>query len=852
MQNFRRLFHAFVLILAISPFGPVRGDDLQSCRDLWLHGQYEECITFASKQLEQGTLEPGRFVELRARSQAALGKYAEACESLRDAIQSRPWDIQLRWLLIELAPYADLLDLQKQQQREFEVVVGGSTGRFMRDSDNVLTLARFVLHQGADPKQVREVMIKRAQELDPTRPEPSLLFGQLALEKRDFATAADAFRQARTLAPEHPDVLYGLALSMRESDPEQTRDLLEQTLRLNQRHAGALQTLAEIQINAEEYPTALELLQRILKTNPHQPEALALQAAIFWIQGEDAQAEESREKALSSWKTNPKVDFLIGRTLSQKYRFAEGAEAQRRAIAFDPRYLPARKQLALDLLRLGQEDEGWRLVKSVYHQDQYDVTSYNLVTLRDELDQFTTFELDGLQVRMEKREAELYGNRVLKLLTEARQQLARKYEVQLPETILVEIYPDPADFAVRTFGLPGAGGYLGVCFGNVVTARSPASQSNLPNNWESVLWHEFAHVITLNKTRNRMPRWLSEGISVYEEQERDPLCGEQLTLAYCRMILEGDLTPISKLSGAFLSPKSPQHLMFAYFESGCVIRHLVEQYGHQTLLAILDDLALGMEINTAIERHTVPMQQLEEEFEKSMLQQARNYRGDVDWEPVDFSKILDAPDAVEKLIDWANAHPRNYPGLKTCAVLLNKLERPEEAVRILTRAVEVFPRETGANSGWALMAELHHRLGNRDEEKRAHQQLAAIDDDAASSFLRLIELEAEDENWDAVRTYSERLIAVNPLIAAPYAGLARAAEQFGNPSLAVEVLQVLLKLKPVDRAGTHFRLATQLLKLNEHSVAREHLLEALELAPRYREALQMLVDLQEQSSLPPP
>ena len=33
----------------------------------------------------------------------------------------------------------------------------------------------------------------------------------------------------------------------------------------------------------------------------------------------------------------------------------------------------------------------------------------------------------------------------------------------------MEIFPQQKDFAIRTFGLPGGAGFLGVCFGTVVT-----------------------------------------------------------------------------------------------------------------------------------------------------------------------------------------------------------------------------------------------------------------------------------------------------------------------------------------------------------------------------------------------
>ena len=61
--------------------------------------------------------------------------------------------------------------------------------------------------------------------------------------------------------------------------------------------------------------------------------------------------------------TNPEVDFLIGRELSQKYRFREGAGYQEQSLRLDPDYLPAKSQLAQDRLRLGQEEQGWELAQ---------------------------------------------------------------------------------------------------------------------------------------------------------------------------------------------------------------------------------------------------------------------------------------------------------------------------------------------------------------------------------------------------------------------------------------------------------------------------------------------------------
>ena len=141
--------------------------------------------------------------------------------------------------------------------------------------------------------------------------------------------------------------------------------------------------------------------------------------------------------------------------------------------------------------------------------------------------------------------------------------------------MIVEIFPQKKEFAVRTFGLPGADGLLGVCFGRVITANSPASQGEHPSNWEAVLWHEFCHVVTLSKTHNKMPRWLSEGISVYEEEQQDPAWGSALNPQFRAMILGHELTPLSQLSAAFLAAKSALHLQFAYYESALAVEFLV-------------------------------------------------------------------------------------------------------------------------------------------------------------------------------------------------------------------------------------------------------------------------------------
>src|SRR5437899_789219 len=318
-----------------------------------------------------------------------------------------------------------------------------------------------------------------------------------------------------------------------------------------------------------------KILDKVHSVNPWHPKAWAFRAVLSHLASDSSGETEAREKGLKFWKTNPEVDYLIGKKLSQKYRFAEGAAYQRRALGFNKQYVPAKIQLAQDLLRLGEETDGWKLADEVHRDDGYDITAYNLLGLHDNMEKFQTLTNGNFIVRMSAKESPIYGEKVLALLDRAKSNVCAKYGIELDKPTTVEIFPDQKDFGVRTFGMPGNPGYLGVCFGPVITANSPASQAGHPANWQAVLWHEFCHVVTLQMTKNKMPRWLSEGISVYEERQANPTWVQAMNPKYREMILGKDLTPVGKLSAAFLTPKTDMDLQFAYYESYLVVEFLV-------------------------------------------------------------------------------------------------------------------------------------------------------------------------------------------------------------------------------------------------------------------------------------
>ena len=365
-------------------------------------------------------------------------------------------------------------------------------------------------------------------------------------------------------------------------------------------------------------------------------------------------------------------------------------------------------------MRLGEEAEGWRLAQEVQTADPYDVVAYNLVTLEETLSKFSNLPSAHFVVRMEPHEAEVYGKRVLDLLERAHAQLGAKYGFDAKQKVSVEIFPDQKDFAIRTFGLPGGAGYLGVCFGNVITANSPAARPGSANNWESILWHEFTHVITLGLTKNRMPRWLSEGISVYEERQARGNWGELVMTAsrYRAMILGNDFTPLSQLSGAFLRPKTPMHLQFAYYESSLAVEYLIERFGLPALKAVFADLANNVALNVALAKHAAPLATLDQEFGERARNLATNVGPQLDWEKPDPATMADP----EKLKDWEAKHPNSYVALLEAARQLISNQGWAAAKAPLTKLIELYPDQHDAEGAYSELAHVHRALGEKDEE----------------------------------------------------------------------------------------------------------------------------------------
>lgn len=816
--------------------------DLGDTETLLRTGQYDECARKAAEEIGRG-LWSERWVHLKIKAELAQGKTAAALASLEEALRRFPASVSLRLLGREAYRAGGRDADAAREMATIERLIVSAPYRYTTPEGR-LALGKFFLLRGADARKVLDQFYDVATKAQPDLVEAYLATAELALDKHDDALAAETLAKAPKEGAGDPRYHYLMARAFSDDDRARSAKALAEALKINPRHVESLLLEVDHMVDAEKYEEASRSLAKAFAVNPHEPRAWAYRAVLAHLRN-DADGEASaRRSALARWASNPEVDHLIGRKLSQKYRFAEGAACQRRALAIDPDYLPAKVQLCQDLLRLGDEAEGWKLAGAIFGKDGYNVVAFNLVTLHDRVLGFRTLHDDGLIVRMDAREADLYGARVVALLRRARQTLCARYGVTLDEPVIVEIFPQKKEFAVRTFGLPGADGLLGVCFGRVITANSPASQGESPSNWEAVLWHEFCHVVTLTRTRNKMPRWLSEGISVYEEGRADPAWGTSMNPRFRALILgeEGGLTPLSQLSAAFLAPASALHLQFAYYESMLAVDFLVGRFGPPALKGVLDDLGKGITINEALPGRTrTSLNQLDEEFARFARRRAEGVAPDATWERPE----LPGDAGSEALSAWLEAYPKSFWGRQRLATRLVAEEKWERAREAIEGLKGLYPEYVGPENASMLLAQVCRRTDDAAGERKALEEIAARDGDAVPAYLRLIELDEAAGDWRGLAKDARRLMAVNPLIPAPHRALARAAERLGERDEAVAAYRALALLDNTDPAEVHFRLAKLLREGGKTIEARREVLRSLEEAPRFLDAHRLLLDLVE-------
>jgi tetratricopeptide (TPR) repeat protein len=380
-------------------------------------------------------------------------------------------------------------------------------------------------------------------------------------------------------------------------------------------------------------------------------------------------------------------------------------------------------------------------------------------------------------------------------------------------------------------------GALGACFGRVVTLDSPKATRN-PFQWEATLWHELGHVVTIQASNQRVPRWLTEGISEYEQKRAKAEWARQMDMEFASLMNDDKVIRLRDLNAAFTDPRK---IAIAYFQGAVVVEYLVDTYGQAGLNKLLRAYGQGLDTGAALKSALdTDFDQMQAGFDQALERRFGSTR-----------RALAGADAealskksVEELRTLGAAEPRSYWAQMALGRALRMGADADGATRAFAAAASLVPLAPAPHAQMAQIA-----LGKKDTTRAIAelQTLLAVDFDNLDAARELAsEMRKAGVNDVArVRAVNERIVALDPFDGEAHSILGRLAMDRNDPEAAVRDFKVALALNPIDRAAAHTDLAGSYFKAGKTADAKKQTLAALEIAPTYPPAQELLLKLVE-------
>jgi tetratricopeptide (TPR) repeat protein len=729
-----------------------------------------------------------------------------------------------------------LLLLARGRRAQAETVLDRLVVAVLEGGRDGLALARAARARAAldEPRQANALFRAAAQVL-PNHPAVHTDWGELFLEKHNTAEAVGSFQTALKLDPRWSPAILGLARAHADGNPSAARAAASKALAINPSLVDAHLLLATLAIDEDDLESGRDALRRVRAQDATNVEAAALAAAMRFIEDRPKEGEAEVARALAVNPRNGDVHGTIGERLARQYRFDEAVAFLRRAVELDPENAGAHASLGLHLMRTGDEDAARTVLARAFKLDPYNVVTYNLLGLLDTLAGFQTVRDGELIVRMDPRDLSVLRGYLIPLAEEALSTLSARYGFTPQGPILIEVFPRHDDFAVRTLGLPGLIGGLGACFGRVVTMDSPRARPAGTFNWAATLWHELAHVITLQLSRQRIPRWLSEGVSVFEESRARTAWGDEAQLEFVEALSKGEIQPIKELRAGFSNPKT---ITRTYFQASLVVARIVERYGDKGLQTFIRVFGDGLDEEAAAQRaFGIGLDELQRDFDAYVQ---RRYAAVL---PALRSPKVDLPTdgSPQELRAFADRYSGHYFVQMAIARRLIKNDRPNEARPLLERAARLVPFAGGEDGPHALLANLAVKAGRMDAALTHLDEQLARDHTSIEPVRQLLQIAQEQGDEARLDRAARRLVEIAPFDAELHSTLGRLALGRGDFQTAVRELQTAIDAGPPDIAAAHTELAEAYWQAGRRAETKKHAIAALEVAPRFERAQELLL-----------
>jgi tetratricopeptide (TPR) repeat protein len=641
-------------------------------------------------------------------------------------------------------------------------------------------------------------------------------WGRLMKERFNSADAEELFKEALEIDPNNAPAYLGLAVVSAGGFDPRAVQWAGKALELDHNLVEAHEVMAHLLLEDSEPGKAATRADEALKLSGEALDALAIHAAIEVLADRSPDSWLAKIRALNP--TYGEGYALMAHHLVLNRRYEDGISYYRKAIQVDPQLWSARSQLGINLMRLGQENEPRLHLEMCYLNGFRDAATVNTLRLLDSYKNFLTFKDETTILRLHNKEADLLLPYVRAELKRAMATYEKKYQMKLPGPVQLEIYPDHEDFAVRTMGMPGLGA-LGVTFGEVVAMDSPSGRAPGSFHWASTLWHELSHVYILQATNHRVPRWFTEGLAVHEETEASSEWGDRVTPDVVAALRDKKLLPVAQLDRGFVRPEYPSQVVVSYFQAGRICDYIESRWGQPALLGMVHSFAQRKTTPEVIEQATGLKP---EEFDRQFLE----------W--------------LDKDLGSTVANFDRWTARLKELVALAKDNRHDDVIRDGEEIRRMYPDYVYAANAYEFLAQAHLAKGNKQAAVAVLKDYQSKGGRNPETLKQLAALEQELGDSQAAAATLERVNYIYPVNDEQlHRRLGDLWFTQRNYSGAVREYTAVLALKPLDMVSAEYGLARAYFAQGQREQARDHVLLALEGAPGYRPAQQLLLQLEE-------
>ena len=660
--------------------------------------------------------------------------------------------------------------------------------------------------------------------------------GELFLEKYNSGEARESFLAVLRRNPRQPDALVGLARPLQFDGQPGASDQITRALATNPNHVGARVIQASLHLDAEQYQDAIEEANRALSVDSSSIQAFAVLAAIHHLSGEKGAYESVIRRARAWHPKSAELYQTLGELSARHRRYSDAVAFARQGVAVDSSAWETWGLLGINLLRTPQHAQARQNLETSFRGDPFNVWIKNTLDLLDSHAQYRESRSPRFVFLIEGKEAPLLEPYFAEVAEEAWNSLAERYGYRPSDPVRLEVYRRHADFSVRTAGLTGFGA-LGVSFGTMLAMDSPAARKRGEFNWASTTWHEIAHTFTLGVTEFRVPRWLSEGLSVLEERRTGRGWGAQATLDFLLAWKQQKLLPVSRLNEGFISPSYPGQVIHSYYQASLVCEMIERDFGWPKMRALLDQYR----------RDRTPADAFKEALGISLEEFDRRFIAYMNQRFAAPLAALNPPTGVPSDDPGAavTAATRNQGDLFAqlwAGGILVRAGREQEAVPFLERAKALFPENSGPDSPYRMLA----RVFRTSDPRRAEQELSRLSELAESDVdanLELAALRTELGDSAGAVTALRRAIWIHPYDPTVHDHLAAILAARKDYRGAARERAAVVALDPVDRSEALYQLALVQFQGNDLTGARRNVLAALELAPGFERAQSLLLQI---------